>query len=470
MGGNRDSWASDPGFDSPDEAPPSYGPGGSESQGYTTPNEAPPPGDEDVGQILRDRGWDEGAINDLVVPQAAPPDLARMDDGSIMVYGKSYGGGAPPESFPGYSPAFADANGQDYGSRWPQPPPPVYGGKSQPSIDQIQAENDTLNGNAPPPYSPAFGSYSISEVRDALLGYGWKPDVADQVANKIHTDVESGIPAGGYYHPGNPGRVTVNPDNRGTPEEYGDLLNKNGVPFTLEHEMHHSVDYDKILNNPAPSAPPGSFRSGPNGRLDTGALADLNRLANDQEYPTAAGVARNLIDDPKGPVAGGDYDHLNHYLIDRLNFDHTLLPPDIQQRQFPYANDAQSFVSLQRALMGDQSQRDQAQTGRVAPGEQPAGEVPQEVKDRYAASLRAADFQSADEEQRRFAMEHPEYTPEIITARQAHWDQYPWWLNVDEPLPGGPPPVIGPYDHDAGDMGGYVDRETGQYIPYPRER
>ena len=295
----------------------------------------------------------------------------------------------------------------------------------QPSIDQIQAENDTLNGNAPEPYDPVFGSFSRGEVKDALVSYGWDPGKAETFANKFTVEVDKSPDAqtrGGGFWPGE-GRVTYTPFDQG-PEAR--------APFTFEHEMHHAADYTGWERD-ASTAPRYTSPTGPGAgsfREQNIAMTqqrDLTRLAEDPNYPDAAAVAQGLLDDPK---IMADRAHINHYLIDRLDFDYAKLPPDFAHKYFPYAGAG-----------GVPAARVQEIAGRN-------NDTYNHLEDNRMVH-KDADTQAADD---------------------AYWDnqikKIPWWGDINGPADFaevGPPPIAGPYDK-GGDESFYD--ENGQLTAY----
>lgn len=324
------------------------------------------------------------------------------------------------------------------------------GGFRQPSIDQIQAETDTLNGDAPEPYDPVFGSFSRGEVKDALTSYGWDPAKAEQFADKFNVTMDDSPEAktrGGAFWPGE-GRVTFTPFSD-KPEER--------APFTMEHEMHHAADYNgwerdagstpRLSSPTGPAA--GSFREQ---NIAMAQQRDLTRLAEDGNYPEAAQVAQSLLDDPK---IMADRAHINHYLIDRLDFDYSALPPDFVHKYFPYAGSGGGVpVARAKEITGrNNATNDRLEENRATF----RNDGTPEIADKYDAleNNRARHLDAESE-----------------ATRNAYWEEQirrvPWWMDITQPadlVERGPPPVAGPYDK-AGDERFYD--EDGRISPFGR--
>lgn len=302
-------------------------------------------------------------------------------------------------------------------------------GFPQPSMEQIDAETDTLNNNPRPDYSPDYGSYSRDEVSRALERFGWRPDAADQAANNSTVFAESG-PFGGGYYAGPPGqdRVVVNPSS-----------GMEVTPFVIQHEMQHQNEYQRAMANTSLSSNPRirSFQD------ESNRISDIYGLSQQHDYPTARFVAEGIT---TGNDAGGnpitrDTGHVNHYLNDRLNFDYSQLPPEYVERQFPYASPTPSFETFRRSIQDESDQMSRAQAIATTP--------------KHLAG---------------FDPDHPPLTNEEVEIYRQLWEQTPWWFDKGQYDPYTPPSVYGPLDSETSDIGNYIDRVTGEFIPRPRER
>ena len=187
------------------------------------------------------------------------------------------------------------------------------------------------------------------------------------------------------------------------------------LPRYLQHEHEHTWDAD--LRPGAEPNVPSPVR--------------MVELARDAAHPEAAEIARRIMTGQaelargapalRGPNSHGPDDpgHYTTGLYEGVRFDPTLLPPDLSERYFSFADTLRPSETARREREYEQ----------------------------------------------------------LVAAAQDYWSQVPWWMATEfgDPAPiaataEGPPPIYGPSDHAVTELGGYVDRDTGAYVPFPWER
>jgi hypothetical protein len=253
-----------------------------------------------------------------------------------------------------------------------------------------------------------------------LTEHGWRPEAAQEFVDRVPVQWTTRRDFAGVYRP-DLGTVGINDTLAADPY----------LDSTLQHEAQHAWDAD--------------LRPGP--QLNVPSKDEMLALGGDERYPIAAEAARATM--MPGRVRPGafatsglnsygesDPTHYTTNLYERVNYDPTAFPPELAGRYFSFSDQSRpSFVALQQAMERERSQMGEAQM-------------------------------------------YPEYTPEQQAAMERYFRQTPFYMSGEDDIDprwldallNGPPAIFGPHDRQVSDLGGYVDRDTGEYIPFPRER
>lgn len=215
-----------------------------------------------------------------------------------------------------------------------------------------------------------------SSIRQVLSRYGWKPDDVSRFLNEVQVyDVT--IPKGssedilalayGEYNAPTTAGSVLGREGQVFQQEAAppaiaiqtDLQHPfGGVPGTIAHEAQHYVDEQLT---PARDVYGGALKGteqGPFGETERFSparlqfLADFYQLAFDKTRPAAAKVASDLLNtegqaipertygtDPGKTVLENDEAvHLNHALLDALNYDYAQLPDWYREKYLPFTS------------------------------------------------------------------------------------------------------------------------------------
>lgn len=157
-----------------------------------------------------------------------------------------------------------------------------------------------------------------SMMRDrALTDYGWRPDAMAYIVRHtrlISTPGGDGSPCPTAVACTLPnGSIYLNAQVDGRVLEY-----------VLNHEYIHAMEFAR-----------GSSEANV-GRI----LADVLTLSGDSDYPTAAYAARRVLDltvgDGNGVIAGRDWFHMEHDILEDVGWDVGNLPGWFRDAYFPY--------------------------------------------------------------------------------------------------------------------------------------